>query len=185
MKLTTTAVVFASILAVSGCGNDAQETGATKPSAAESTQAAKQPPALPAELFLATAPANAVPLSEARAKAKAGETITFTGYVGGRAEPFTEGRALFVVADSAKAPACTDGCKIPWDACCVAQETITANSATVQVADADGQTLRTSLNGQNGLAPGSIVTIVGKVREVGEAVLIVDASGILVGTAQP
>ena len=32
-----------------------------------------------------------------------------------------------------------DACRMPWDYCCETPETIAANSATIQIVDADGQ----------------------------------------------
>ena len=181
MKHITSAFIIASFVALSGCGQEEAATASTNNAASETQQTA----ALPGDFFLNEEPANTVSLSEARASAQTGDDITFTGYIGGRAEPFTKSRAIFLVADSEKAPPCTDGCPAPWDACCTPNEVITENSATVQVLDAEGQTLRMGLNGQNGLAPGSQVTVVGKVRQANDAVLIVDASGIKVDDNRP
>lgn len=165
MKLHATAL--AALLILAACGGEKAE-----PPAAAAPQAA-----LPAGLFGA-APADAKALSEVRAAAKKGDAIAFTGYIGGREKPFTDGRAIFLVADSVKAPACGDECKTPWDACCTPGEEIAANSATVQVADASGAAMKLSLDGQGGLAPGAKVAVSGKVREAGSGVLIVDAERI-------
>ncbi|MEQ8820805.1 MAG: hypothetical protein RLY93_11225 [Sumerlaeia bacterium] len=189
MKLIPTTLAFASILALAGCAQEgAESTGATAAQETTAAAPAEQAPALPEGFFLAEAPANALTVSQARANAKAGDDIALTGYIGGRVEPFTEGRAIFLVADSEVAPACTDACAVPWDACCVPRDTIAANSATIQVLDADGKTLKVDLKGQNGLEPGAEVTVVGKVREANESLLIVDASGIAAnggGSATP
>jgi hypothetical protein len=134
--------------------------------------------------MLAAAPGDVIPVAEARRTAKTGDTVSLAGYIGGRAEPFTEGRAVFLLADSEAAPACTDACAVPWDACCTPRETITANSATVQVVDAGGMPLKVGLEGRDGLKPGATVTVVGKVREAGDAVMIVDATGLWVASAQ-
>ncbi|MDK2971981.1 MAG: hypothetical protein PWP23_1736 [Candidatus Sumerlaeota bacterium] len=181
MKHIVSAFALASVAALVGCAQE--ETKAT--SASNASPQTQQVAAIPEGLFLEEGPADAVTLAQARATAKPGEEIAFTGYIGGRAEPFTEGRALFLVADSDEAPACTDGCPKPWDACCIPSETVAANSATVQVLDGAGQALRMNLKGENDLAPGSRVTVIGKVREANEAIFVVDATGIRVDDHQP
>ncbi|MDX1972483.1 MAG: hypothetical protein SFY68_08135 [Candidatus Sumerlaeia bacterium] len=132
---------------------------------------------LPSGILLTTAP-EARRLTEVKPTAKAGEEITFTGYIGGREEPFTEGRALFLVADEVAAPQCTDGCPTAWDACCTPREAIMANSASVQLVDKEGKVLKLNLNGADGLIPGSRVTIRGKVETLSESVFVVNATGI-------
>jgi len=155
---------------LTGCGGPAPNQDESTPPAAK----------LPEGLLLTAVPEGAVSLSEARANAAVGETVAFTGYIGGRVEPFTEGRALFLMADTENAPACTDECATPWDACCTASDTIAANSATVQLTDAEGKLLHLSLQGRHGLAPGAALTVVGEVRQANEAVFVVDATGIAV-----
>jgi len=142
---------------------------------------------LPAELFQAAAPAEAKALSEVRPSAKVGDIVSFRGYVGGRVEPFVEGRSMFLVADAVQAAACVDdmSCSTPWDSCCTASDVIAANSATIQVVDVEGQVLKTGLNGKGGLAPGATVTVTGKVREAGDGAFIVDASGIALAPPAP
>ncbi len=165
---TIPAVLFAA-LALSGCREQAAPPP-PQPSAAA--------PTLPAGLFTSAPSSDTKPIAEVRANAKPGDTIAIEGYIGGRAKPFTEGRAVFLLADVEKAPPCDDGCETPWDACCEPSETILANSATVQVVDAQGAPLKVSLEGTNGLKSGAVVTVTGKVREAGERILLVDASGI-------
>ena len=158
-------------LALSGCREQAAPPPAQLSAAA---------PILSAGLFTSTQSSDAKPIAEARAHAKPGDTIAIEGYIGGRAKPFTEGRAVFLLADVEKAPPCDDGCETPWDACCEPSETIIANSATVQVVDAQGAPLKLSLDGTNGLKSGAVVTVTGKVRETGERILIVDATEITI-----
>ena len=168
-------VLAVTLASVCSCDRQAADDQSAKSATNETPQAA----ALPDGFFLKEAPGDAVPLSKARAAAEIGESIAFTGYIGGRSAPFTDERAIFLVVDSEKAPACSGVCQTPWDACCTPTEVIAANSATVQVADVNGQTLRLSLNGHRGLVPGALVTVVGKVR-ANDTAFIVDASGVVI-----
>lgn len=172
MKQLSSVVALAlAELSLLGCGNE------PAPVRREAPQASA--PALPANLFVATAPAGAKPLGTVRGGAKVGDDVTFTGYIGGRVDPFTEGRAIFLVADQKAAPQCSDGCETPWDSCCTPKEEITANSATVQVVDKDGAVVKLGLRGQNGMKDGTQVAITGKVREaVAGGPFVVDAFGI-------
>jgi hypothetical protein len=174
--MKTIQILFAglALIALTGCSNQPEDKSAPS----ETIQEVQQNSGLPDNLFLREAPGNAVSVSEARELAKKGEEITFKGYIGGRVEPFTDGRALFVVADEKKAPACEDGCKTYWDACCTSGDIIAANSATVQIVDENGKLLQKDIRGTNGLEPGAVVAVRGKVREVNENILIVDAIGI-------
>ncbi len=176
MKYITSVLVIASILAFVSCTPQQAEQEETKKETKEQTAA----PTLPEGLFLAEAPEDAASLAEVRANAKPGDKVAFTGYIGGRVEPFTDGRAIFLMADAEGAPACIPehACETPWDACCEPSDIIAANSATVQVVDGEGKILHVGMNGINGLEPGASVTVVGTVRDAGESILIVDASGI-------
>lgn len=137
---------------------------------------------LPATLFAAAAPADAKAIADTRAAAKAGDTVVVHGYIGGRAKPFAEGKALFTIADSEKAPQCSgadDHCPTPWDACCADKAVIAANSATVQVADADGKPLDVAINGVSGVKPGAKVVIAGTVAaSSNEKLLVINATAI-------
>ena len=166
------------LLLFAGCGG--QETDTT---ASSQTRATLE--ALPEGLFEQAAPADAAPLAQVRAAAAPGDTVAFHGYIGGRMEPFTEGRAMFLMADSEAAPACQPTtCPTPWDACCIPNKQVAANSATVQVVDESGQLLGVGLNGVSGLAPGTELTVVGEVREANENVFIVDATGLAISVSK-
>lgn len=136
---------------------------------------------LPADLVVAEAPADALSVVDARAAAKPGEPITVRGYVGGRAKPFVDGRAMFVLADPAKAARCDanpgDSCVTPWDACCASREDVKAGTATVQVVGADGKVIAAPLAGVGGIQPGSTVIVSGTVAKAStDQVLIIDAT---------
>jgi hypothetical protein len=184
MKLTLSIFAITAVVLLSACSEEATPIANATPEKSKETAAAtntNQEPTLPADFFLAEAPADAPSVSDIREDAKPGTEVVMTGYIGGRMEPFTEGRALFLMADSVMAPACLpENCDTPWDACCIPNDVIAANSASVQVVDEKGKILPLDLNGQNGLKPGSVVTVSGKIREANDAILIVDATGIAV-----
>lgn len=177
------------LIAAAACGivsvgcNQQQASGSSSTSAPAARETAAQS-ALPAGLFAESLPTEgALPVFDARSKVEAGAEVTLTGYIGGRVEPFIEGRAMFVLADPAKAISCDsmggeDHCATPWDACCAPREDIAAGTATIQVTDAAGQPLKVALNGAGGLKPGSKITVQGKVRTKDEGAFIVDATRI-------
>ena len=151
----------------------------------ESAQSA--PPELPAAVFLAGAPDGAVGVADAKESARAGETVTLRGRIGGTARPFTDGRAVFTIVDLAL-PSCADNpadtCSTPWDYCCESSADIAAHSATIQFVDADGAPLRARAEGVRGLAPLTEVLVVGKVAETdNRTTLVVNAESVYVAPA--
>lgn len=165
--LTTLAIV--GVLALAGCDKKA----------AEETKAETQTSALSGDLFSSEPLADAGSLLEAKKSSKAGDTVTFTGTIGGRRAPFAEGRAVFLVADSAL-PVCGPDCPTPWDFCCEARESILENTATVQLVDVDGQPLKLDANGQGGLEPGASIQVRGTVAEKSEGAYVIDAEAVYV-----
>lgn len=166
LRITTLAT--ASLLLLSACGE-------TKP-------AAQHTPAAPASNWLlAAAPEGAVSVTEAKSSAKEGEQIVLRGRVGGRKTALTDGSAVFTVMDLA-IPHCgenpTDACPTPWDYCCESPDTITANSATIQVIGADGQPI-TESPATHGVAALDELIVVGTVGpRASSSVLTVRATGV-------
>jgi hypothetical protein len=108
---------------------------------------------------LASEPAGAVGVAEAKASAQEGDQVVLRGRIGGRAEPLSAGSPVFTVMDLSVAycgQASEDGCTTPWDYCCETPEAIAASAATVQVAGVEGGAL-------SGLSPLDEVVIVGTV----------------------
>ena len=133
---------------------------------------------------LDAAPVEFVDVASIKKTAKEGDQVVVRGRIGGRAEPFVEGAAVFIIMDPA-IPDCSakedDHCPIPWDYCCETPETIMANSATVQIVDGDGQPLLVDLT-QQGLKPQDEVIVVGAVGPrpdwPNSNVLVIDATGV-------
>ena len=171
--LIAVAVLASAGVLVVGCDDPAP----TPSTSSQATPAAAE--ALPAGLVLTQAPADAQDVLALKG-AKPGDEVVLRGKVGGRVEPFVEGRAVFQVVD-ASIKSCKDmpddHCETPWDYCC--EPDVNQKSASVQVVGADGKPLRTGLKGVGGLQPLSEVTIKGTVVQAGEAgPVLVNATGI-------
>jgi hypothetical protein len=181
MKLTNWAFIASFLtvagLALTGCDRDDTASSGTANTNATATAPAD---AAPVGLILASAPADAKDINALKAAAKEGDEVTLRGRVGGREEPFVDGRAVFQLVDMS-IKNCKeiegDACKTPWDYCC--EPDVGKSSATVQVVGADGKPLKTGLKGVGGLQPLAEVTVKGKVGKTQEgAPLVVNATGI-------
>lgn len=174
---------------VTGCSDSAPDSSSSaEVTAGSSTVAVTAPMVLPGEILVSEPIEGGVNVIAARQDVQPGSGIILTGYIGGRAEPLADGRASFTLADK-KLTRCDadpgDDCATPWDACCVSSDLITESIASVQVVDADGAVLKQTLNGWNGIQPGSYVTVSGTIAEgASSSALIVNAKKIHVGTAQ-
>lgn len=144
---------------------------------------ATPPPAdarpIPADFFLASAPADAADVTAAKAAAKVGDQVSIRGRIGGTKKPFVEGRGMFTLVGEAL-PACSDNpddhCKTPWDYCCETKADIAANSATIQLVDAAGAPLHADLNGQHGVKELSELIVIGTVAQADGPVFVVNAT---------
>lgn len=162
----------------------------TAPALAQTKPAdAKPESGLPADLFLKTPPAAAA-LSPEQAKktVKQGDTITLVGRVGGSKSPFVAGRSILTLVGD-MLPACSDNpddhCKVPWDYCCETKADIARHSATIQLVDDKGKTLRVDLKGQGGITELAALTVVGAVAQVSDKALVVNAKNIYINPALP
>lgn len=166
-------------LAMFGCDSNSKtppkpSNGAEGPSAA-----------LPATLFLKSAPANAKNVGESVAAAKPGDTVVVRGDIGGSGEPFVNQRAIMTIVDLELKDCDEMGekghCKTPWDYCCEPRESLRAHLASVQVVGADGKVMKTDLKGQGGLDPQRRVIVEGKVAaESTKDSLVINATGVFV-----
>lgn len=155
VSLTTATTL--TLLTLAGCGK-ADETTTTKANSPAVTEAA---------WMLSTAPAvEAVSVADAKGSATEGDTITLRGRIGGRMKPITPDSPVFLVMDLA-VPSCADmgdedHCPTPWDYCCETPDSITANSATIQIVAPDGSTIETDPMAA-GLKPLDEIIVVGTV----------------------
>jgi hypothetical protein len=109
---------------------------------------------------------EAIPVKTAREQNEPGNILILEGFVGGRGNPFVEGRAVFVLGDDSletcdKVPG--DNCKTPWDACCEDPKNIKAATITIQVVDENNEVLKGTLNGVGGIKAGGRLKIKGQV----------------------
>jgi hypothetical protein len=185
-KIIGLIVFFIAALTAGGCGEATSSQDQARDS--DSAPGGDVTPAaaiadVPDGFILAAAPGDATSLSEAKTSASVGDRVVFEARIGGRGEPFTEGAAVFLVADRA-IPTCEelhgDGCPTPWDYCCEPKDNLLRNMATVQIVDDAGRPLRGAIKGLSGLDPMASIVVVGTVRQSEEVVFIVDASGIYV-----
>jgi hypothetical protein len=178
MSKTRMSVGAAGVLVISwavmfGCKQGDEQAASSSPKAA-----------LPPEFFAAQEPAGAKTVEEVKKSAKAGDTVTIRGKVGGSLEPFVEGRAVFTLMGPGLKP-CGHGspmpdCKTPWDYCCDLPEDIAAHSATIQFVDEKGAPLRALVKGQRDVKELSEIVVVGQVKQVDKKLLLVNATKMFV-----
>lgn len=175
-RILSAAVISVALLA--GC--DEQKTTTTAAPAAAPTEASA---ALPANLRLAAAPADAKGVAEAKAGAKDGQRVVVRGVVAGRVEPIAANRAILTLLDSS-IKTCDanpgDSCKTPWDACCEPADVLAKNSVTVQVVDSEGRPLKLALSSINGVKPLAKLVVTGFATRSSDGVTLVNADGIFV-----
>ncbi|MEQ8770453.1 MAG: hypothetical protein RIB60_08085 [Phycisphaerales bacterium] len=133
MKPTTitAALIAAAALFATGC----KEQGSSTPTTAAPTSTAPS-------WVLTSAPIDPMSITDAKASAAEGDTITIRGIIGGTMEPLSSESPVFRVVDTGLYNRCVesgdDHCATPWDYCCAPSEDVAESSATVQLVNADG-----------------------------------------------
>lgn len=160
--------LLSSMLLIAGCGE-------------EKSPASHGPDAAGASWMLDTAPADVVPVARAKLSARQGETVAVIGRIGGRVTPIASDSSSFTIVDMS-VKHCgqmeDDPCPTPWDYCCEPRGNLMANSATVQLVDADGAPLTTDPIAA-GLGPLDQVVVVGTVGpRPSPDVLVINATAI-------
>jgi hypothetical protein len=140
--------------------------------------------ALPADLFVTTAPADAVEVVAASNSAKDGQPVVVKGRIAGAKDPIAANRAILTLAD-ATLQTCDripgDSCATPWDACCEPSEVIAGKIVSVQVVGEDGRPLKATLAGESGLKPLQEIVVTGTMRvPQGSTTPVVEAKQIYV-----
>lgn len=163
------------------CESKSQQSSSTNGIVATKTNSATK--ALPADLFASKPIANARGVAEVKSDETASGDVVITGRVGGRAEPFVDGAAVFILTDSAL-KSCDqihgDKCQQPWDYCCETRESLIAHTATIRVTDADGKPIPLNIKDERGLSPLATVTIAGTISTNKDNQLVIDAKQIYV-----
>jgi len=112
---------------------------------------------------------SALSILETKKETLANKSIILSGYIGGRREPFTKGRASFIVIDNS-IKKCDekkgDNCPTPWDACCLDRRKLLQTILTVQVLDKNSSLLKGSLKGVGGLLPGKKIKVNGTINPI-------------------
>jgi len=126
-------------------------------------------------------PEGAIDVAAAKQTAKEGDAVVVRGRIGGRVDPISNDKAVFVIVDPAL-HSCDqnegDTCATPWDYCCETPETMSANNATVQIVDAAGLPIAIDVQAV-GLKPLDTIVIVGTVGpRPSSQVLTVKATGV-------
>jgi len=176
--LVTTCVVS---LCVVACDSKSQDASNNPERTTNQDNSATK--TLPTDLFTSTPIAEARGVAEVKSDEAASGDVVITGRVGGRAEPFVDGAAVFILTDSAL-KSCDqihgDKCQKPWDYCCETRESLIAYTATIRVTGADGKPLQLNIKDERGLAPLATVTIAGTISTHEDNQLVIDAKQIYV-----
>ena len=150
--------------------------------ASSSKPVTSAPSAEGAAYRLATEPAGAKGVKDARKSAKDGEDVTLVGRIGGDVNPWVEGQAAFLVVDSQLKP-CNekgdDGCATPWDYCCDS-DSLPSSKALVKVVDAAGKSVGTDARKLLGLKELQTVVVHGRAKRDEAGNLTVLADGVFV-----
>ncbi len=130
---------------------------------------------------LTTEPGEARSITDLKASAVEGDKVVLRGLIGGTKQPLNDDSPVLRLIDPALENLCVsedDHCQTPWDYCCAPQEEIAANSATIQIVDADG-VASTELPKAHGFAELDEVVVVGTVGpRPNEQVFTIRASGV-------
>ena len=168
MKIITTPLLAFALLIVAGCSES--NSNPINNQTQNSTQNEM------ASWVLTSEPQGAVSVTEAKSIAKEGDEIVIRGRIGGRPNPMDAASPVFTIVDL-ELEYCgqntSDGCTSPWDYCCETPDTISTNSATIQVVSDDTVDLTSELE------PLDEVILRGTVGpRTDERLLIIRANGV-------
>lgn len=131
------------------------------------------------QYILDSEPENAVAITDARAADNDGQEITLVGRIGGKKDPWVDGRAAFTLVDMSKVfchP--EEGCPTPWDYCCAGD--LTDFRAFVKLTTPDGKTVGADAQEAFGLNELDTVVVKGTAKRDEDGNLSILANGIFV-----
>jgi hypothetical protein len=167
-------LLLAAGLFVAGCGSGDGSSERSAPAG---------PSAEGVRYLLASEPAGAKGVADAREQTKDGDAVVVVGRIGGQEPPWVEGRATFQIVDPGL-KSCKetedDNCPTPWDYCCTPREELLKMMATVKVVDELGQPVATDARRLLGLKELQTVVVRGKARRDDKGNLTVLADGLFV-----
>jgi hypothetical protein len=135
------------------------------------------------KFLLNQSPEDAQEVIQAREEAKDGDEVTLVGRIGGSANPWNEGRAIFSIVDNSL-KACSDipgdTCNKPWDYCCVSGKILKTSTALIKVVDERGNLVKADARDLLKVKELSTVVVKGKAKRDDAGNLTVLASGIYV-----
>jgi len=166
-------ILFLASLVVSGCQPQGQ-SNSNGPSPARKQEAAAEGK----KYLLAEEPKYPKDVAPTRKEAKDGDEVAVVGKVGGDSQPFTKGRASFLLAD-ANLPV-EEGCDCPWDFCEVPAERRRASVVTVKFVNDQGRTLSTEAREMFAIKELSTVVVKGKVSRDDKGNVTILATGLFV-----
>jgi hypothetical protein len=169
-KVSVSAVVLGSLALALGCASNSPIANSDSLSAENS------------QYILATEPAKAKSVVDAKKSVQDGEEVTLVGRIGGSPSPFVAGRASFTVVDLSLIPCSEregDTCQTPWDYCCDTPH-LPAATAVVKIVDGDGKTIAKDARKDLGMKELQTVTVKGKAKRDEAGNLIVLAPAVFV-----
>jgi len=140
---------------------------------------------LPPGVFTEARIDGARDLSEVRRSASlsVGDAVTFRGRVGGSSQPFASDRAELSLVGAGISPcdqSTKEPCRTPWDFCGRERQEVLAHSVKVQLVDASGRPLRTTMKGRRGLKELSELEVSGVVAQIGAEGMVITATRLRV-----
>ncbi len=140
-----------------------------------------------AKYLLKEEPAEAQSVLDTRKKTKDGDDVVIVGRIGGRKDPWGSGQASFSLIDASLVPCSEiegDNCDTPWDYCCDDPKRLLASMATVNIVDAQGDTVQTPARELLGVKELQTVVVRGKAKRDDKGNLTILAMGLYVRADQ-
>jgi hypothetical protein len=178
-------VVFGLLVGILGCSDQTGTNSNTTGHGAHNGEPGKvEPPVAPSKegrkFVLDQSPENPQEVIAARESVEDGEEVVILGRIGGSADPWIEGRAIFTLVDNSL-KSCDqipgDNCPVPWDYCC-ATDKLPQASALVKVVDESEQPVKTDARELLGVRELTEVVVQGKAKRDDGGNLTVLASKI-------